>query len=318
MVSACGNGSDRSELFGDQWDVQLKERYVVGTDVAFRLTEWTRPEPGDWDLFPSRPCEGPEDTCRELEGFEVESTDPSVLRIDDEGGRPVGRALADGATELVVRFEGDVVTRRTVTVATPERLEIWPEGWDELSTTAAYSGRVRRLAGGVLDLHARFYVGEERYFGDGLATFETTLPSAVPAWSAARNVLRVEGDRIGVETVRVDAAGQSASIEVETLASVDEVTSVHVGAFFFAYPELEDEAWGTVLVGGTVDGESVAGSLPARWQVDGVEIGEAPMLGCRGEEGASTVVVRVGDVETELVLNERCAETRLLPWSTRE
>ncbi|MCB9631641.1 MAG: hypothetical protein H6721_05820 [Sandaracinus sp.] len=318
VSSACGTDSERALLFGDQWNVRLKERYVVGTDVDLRLTEWSRPGTDDWDFLPLEACEDPEDTCVALRGFDVESSNPSVLRIDEEAAGPVGRALAEGTSELVVRFEGDVVTRRTVTVAMPERLELWPEGWDELLDLGPLPGRVQRLAGGVLDLHARFYVGEERYFGDGLATFTTALPSEVPAWSSARNVLRVEGDVVGTETVRVDAVGLSASVEVQTLATLDELDMVYVAALFGNYGEFDDRPWGSVLVGGITAGDTVRGSMPVRWVVDGVDVGEGAMLGCQLVEGTSTVVARVGELETELVLDERCAETRLLPWSTRE
>lgn len=314
LSAACvDSSSDRRVLLGDQWNVELKRRYVVGTDVDLQLNERILEDDGSWTIFPLSPCV--DDTCIPLEDFRVSSSDAAVLRVDETPEGPIGRALAPGEVELVARIEDEVVARATVVVAMPERLEIWPEGFDELTNGARpYGASVRRMAGGVLDLNVRYYVGAERFFGDGLARFTSELPLEIPEWAPAGNIARISGDDVGVQTVRVDALGFSRTLEVETVDAMDELELLALPAAFVA----PDEDWSSVLAYASADGEEVFGSLPVRWEVDGVDAGVGAILACRGEEGASVVVARVGGVEASVTLTERCAATRLEPWSLEE
>src|SRR5690606_13841687 len=134
--------------------------------------------------------------------------------------------------ELVARHDGEEVATATVTVAQPTELQVWPEGLDWLFNPGAYETRVVRLAGGTLDLHARYYVGETRYFGDGVLSFETELDAVIPASSEAGNVVRVTGEELGVATVRFDALGLRQELEVETVATVDALEVMEIGAIF--------------------------------------------------------------------------------------
>lgn len=314
LSAACVDSSrDRRALLGDQWNVELKRRYVVGTDVHLRLNERILEDDGGWSLLPLSPCV--DDTCIPLEDFRVSSSDAEVLRVDETPEGPIGRALAPGEVELVARIEDQVLARTTVVVAMPERVEIWPEGFDQLTNgVMPFDARVRRIAGGVLDLNVRYYVGEERFFGADLARFTSELPIEIPSWSTARNVARISGDVVGVEMVHVEALGFSRSLEIETVAAMDEVELLPV-PIAFASPE---EGWSTIWPYGSTGGEELFGSLPVRWEVDGVDVGVGAILGCRGEDGASVVVARVGGVEASVTLTERCGSTRMDPWSPED
>jgi len=79
-----------------------------------------------------------------------------------------------------------------------------------------------------------------------------------------------------------------------------------------------DEGWSSVLAYASADGVELFGSLPVRWEVDGVDAGVGAILACRGEEDASVVIARVGGVEASVTLTERCASTRFEPWSLEE
>lgn len=314
LLSACvDSGSETRILLGDQWNVELKRQYVVGTDVDLRLTERFLESDGSWSLLPLTPCV--DDRCVPIDRFQVTSSNPDVLVVDATPEGPVARALAAGEAELVARVDDEVVARADVVVAMPERVEIWPEGFDELAAgVAPYGESVRRMAGGVLDLNVRYYVGEERFFGADLATFTSELPLEIPAWAPAGNIARISGDVVGVETVRVDALGFSQTLEVETVDAMDELELLALPAAFSE----PDEGWSTVLAYASADDETIFGSLPVRWEVDGADVGVGAILGCRAEAGASVVVARVGGVEATVTLTERCATTRLEPWSSEE
>ena len=313
LLSACvDSGSESRILLGDQWNVELKRHYVVGTDVDLRLTERFLESDGTWSLFPLAPCT--DDRCVPIDRFQVTSSNPDVLVVEATPAGPVARALAAGEVELVARVDDEVVVRADVVVARPGRVEIWPEGFDELTSgVMPYGERVRRMAGGVLDLNVRYYVGEERFFGADLATFTSDLPLEIPTWAPAGNIARISGDEVGVETVRVDALGFSRTLEVETVDATDALELLALPAGFS-----ESVGWGTVLAYASVDGEELFGSLPVQWEVDGVDAGVGAILGCRAEAGASVVVARVGGVEATVTLTERCAATRLEPWSSEE
>jgi hypothetical protein len=170
------------------------------------------------------------------------------------------------------------------------------------------------MAGGVLDLNVRYYVGAERFFGDGLARFTSDLPLEIPDWAPAGNIARISGDDVGGGTVRVDALGFSRTLEVETIDAMDEVELLWLPTAFVE----PNEGWSSVLAFASADGEAIFGSLPVRWEVDGVDVGVGAILACREEEGTSVVVARVGGVEASVTLTERCAATRLEPWSLEE
>lgn len=314
MSSACvDSGTERSFLLGDQWNVELKRRYVVGTDVELRLNERVLDEDDRWRILPLVPCA--DDECTTVDEFRISSSNPAVLRIDDTTEGPIGRALSAGSTDLETRVDGEVVARATVVVAMPERVELWPEGFDELTNgVMPFGARVRRIAGGVLDLNVRYYVGEERFFGADLARFTSELSLENPSWAPAGNIVRISGDVLGVETVQVEALGFSRSLEIETVDAMDEVELLPLPLALSA-PE---EGWSTILPYGSVGGEELFGSLPVRWEVDGVDAGVGAILACRGEDGASVVVARVGGVEASVTLTERCASTRIETWSVEE
>lgn len=314
LVSACGRPDvDRQTLLGDQWNEDLEGRYVVGTDVALRLNELFLYEGGRFSLLPLASCT--EGECEPVGDFRVESSNPDVFAIEDSVEGPVGRALAPGEAELVARVNDEVVVRETIVVAMPERLEIWPESLDELfGGTVPHWVRVPRMAGGVLDLNVRFYVGTERFFGADLARFSSNLSFEIPVWAPQGNVIRISGEDVGIETVRVEALGLSTSLEIETVDAVDELLLAPL-SFAFTEPEA---GWSTVFPAAKSEGELLRGALPVRWEVDGEEIGVGGILACLSAPGASVVVARIGEVEASVTLEERCAATGIDPWFAEE
>jgi len=314
FASACaGPDGDRHTLLGDPWNEELRGRYVVGGDVALRLTDRVVYDDGRFSLRLLAPCEDVE--CIPVEDLRIESTRPEVFAVEHTPEGPIGRALAPGEAELIARVNDHELVRETVVVAQPERLEIWPESLDEiLAGSVPHRTRVLRMAGGVLDLNVRFYAGTDRLYGAGLARFTSDLPFEVATWARTGNVIRVSGDDVGIETVRVEALGLSTTVEVETVSAVDRLTLVPL-SFAFTEPEA---GWSSVLPIAELDGAALHGELPVEWEVDGETVGVGGVVACLHAPGASVVVARIGELEASVALDVRCAATGIDPWFAEE
>ncbi|MCB9632748.1 MAG: hypothetical protein H6721_11500 [Sandaracinus sp.] len=284
----------------------LTKAYVVGSSVPLRLTEWMRPTEGVFVL--ARLCSAEVDVCVEHTGFEVVSSDPTVVRIDRTESGVVLRAIAPGVSRLDALHEGSPVTSVVVEVAQPERLELWMRGPGVLLPSHA-AERVTRFVGGVLELQVRFYVGDRRFFGSSVARWETSIPHEMPTFSG--NVVRIVDSEVGIERVRVVLGDLSAELEIRSVDTLDELFVVQIGDVDF---DAGEPVWEPVLVATTKDGAPVRGLLPFRWSVDGADVEAGPWLQCRLERGAPSVVaVRLGGLETSVGLAGTCVEVRSWP-----
>lgn len=315
LASAACAPHDESEtivLLGDPWNPGLATHYVVGTDVPLELTELYYPFGYDNAFFEIRtlaPC--PDSECLPLEDLRIESTNPEAFAIDHTPEGPIGRTLAPGSAELVVWAKDEELTRAWVTIFEPERLEIWSETLDDRPDgSVRHATRVRRMAGGVLDLNARFFTDTRRVYGANLVEFSSDAPFELPTWAPTGNVVRITGDEVGVERMHARSAGLSTYVEVETVDAVDTLALLRE-PYAFVEPRAD---WSVVLPFARRDDERVFGSLPVEWEVDGEVVGVGAVLSCLKSPGASTVVARLGDVVARIAMEERCADTGIDPW----
>lgn len=285
-------------------------RYVVGTDIHFRLTE-VFDTSSSWRVFPEPPCTRDE-VCIEVESFSVESSDPSVLRIEETPAGIVGRALQPGSTTLVARRGLRDVVERVVQVDAPTAMAA-NAGGAMLIRRVPEDGRVVRVAGGALLVHVGFLVGEAEYFGDSITSFETALDASFPA-SGPRDLIRVVGSELGVEPLRIEGAGLSLELEVETVAAID-------GLDLIELPWLPSGPRRSLVFveDARLGGRSVDGSIPLEWRVDGELVGVGEMIECVEGSGAGrTVTATHGDAVASLALEIPCGEARLMSWTNGE
>lgn len=314
LASAACVPHDESEtivLLGDPWSAGLATRYVVGTDVPLELTELYYPfgYEGGFEARRLAPC--PDSDCLPLEDLRIESSNPEVFAIDHTPEGPIGRTLAPGQADLIVWVNDEELTRSWVWVFEPERLELWSETLDDQPDgSVRHATRVRRMAGGVLDLNARFFADTLRVYGANLVEFSSDAPFELPTWAPTGNVVRITGDELGVERMHARAMGLSTHVDVET---VDAVDSLELLRKPYAFLEPRSD-WSVVLPFARRDDERVFGSLPVEWEVDGEVVGVGAVLSCLKSPGTSTVVARLGDIEARISMEEQCADTGIDPW----
>lgn len=293
-------------LLGDPWHEVLKGRYVVGSSIPLRLTEWTRPAESRVILF-AAPCRTHTDVCVEHTSYEVVSTNPTAVRVDRTGSSLVLRALAPGVAWLHASRDGVVVASEFVEVAQPERLELWAHGPGVLLLPFPLDESVTRFAGGVLEVQVRYYVGDRRFFSSSIVRWETPLSHETPTFSG--NVIRIIDSEVGLERVRAVLGDLSVTAEVRSVDTVDELQILDLGDVDL---EVDWPVWEPILVYATHSGAVLRGSLPLQWNIDGHEMGAIGWLECLLEPGVPSVVtVRLAEAEAAVVFAGTCVEVRL-------
>jgi MYXO-CTERM domain-containing protein len=231
--AACHQDGVRVEddLDFELFTAELHTPYVAG--AAVRIWAWH----SDDDVDPS--------------GWSGDVEDPSVLEVLSQGASQTGLSLqchAAGPGETTLRIRdggGSTLTRRTIEVAQPDRLELVPAGlikiYGDDAAALALDQPVKVLVGGTATFEVRYYQGSRRLFGNGALVAEAldqTVTAGVEGTYLFENRewLRVSVDATGLAEVALTVNGADLGhlvvrgVDEEEIASVEVVAESEQGA----------------------------------------------------------------------------------------
>lgn len=156
-----------------------------------------------------------------MRGWRLESSDPSILRIeklsydDDERLSAHVRTFREGDVRLrVVDDGGDVRHERVVPVRQPDRVELLAHGMLLIGKDEAEArvGELRVRVGGKATYLARYYKDGQQLFGNGALFAESTPEVEVGVVRSFifedRDWLQVSPNKVGDFDVLLEVAGQ--------------------------------------------------------------------------------------------------------------
>ena len=207
-----------------------------------------------------------------LVGWRLETSNPTVLRIEDQAdGRARCRAAGPGfATITAFDEDGEQVAEGEVEVRNPTRAELWPHGW---LIVDAPKREVRPviLRGGTATFEVRYFDGDQELFGNSAlsvdADSDVTATAKQSMFFERREWLQITPSTEGTRSVRLFVGGQQVSettIDVVMPADVHSIELVHEADWV-----ADDENLVTVLAQPRLeDGRPVYG-VEFSWDLDG-------------------------------------------------